>query len=294
MSVKKANFLLVLVAIAWGSSYLFTKTAVAELAPFTLIAYRFLLAFFITALVFWKQIKKTDKQTLVISSILGLLMAVICILFVYALRITDASVAGFLIAISVIFVPILMAIITRQLPSRQVVIGGTITIIGLALFSLNGTFTISVGMILCLITAFLYAIHIIMINRVTQKMDSSQIGVYQLFFGGVFSLIGALIIEPLQLPVSVLGWGSLIMLAVVCSAFAIIVQAVAQQHTTAVSAGFIFTLEPIFAAVLAFAFLGERMTIQEWIGAIFIFIGVLAANYIPSKVRKAQQTTNSI
>jgi len=294
MSVKKANFLLVLVSLAWGSSYLFTKTAVAELAPFTLIAYRFLLAFFITALVFWKKIKKTNKETIVASAVLGLLMAVICILFGYALRITDASVAGFLIATSVIFVPMLVAMYTRQLPSRQVVIGGTITIIGLTLFSINGTFTISEGMILCLITAFLYAIHIIMINRVTQKIDSLQVGVYQLFFCGVFSFIGALMIEPLKLPVSALGWGSLIMLALVASAFAVIVQAVAQQHTTAVSAGFIFSLEPIFAAILAFAFLGERMTLQEWIGAIFIFIGVLAANYVPKKLRDIQQATNSM
>lgn len=289
MSRKKANLLLVLVTVAWGASYLFTKTAVAELAPFTLIAYRFLLAFFITALVFWKRIKHTNVQTLVASSILGLVMGIVCILFGYALRITEASVAGFLIATTVIIVPMLMVGITRKLPTRQVVIGGGVTLIGLALFSLNGTITISVGMILCLITAFLYAVHIIMNNYCTQKMDSLQLGVYQLFFAGFFSLIGALVNEPLQLPASAMGWGSLLMLAIFCSAFAIIVQSIAQQHTTAVSTGFIFSLEPIFAALFAFAFLQERMTGQEWIGAAFIFAGVLAANYTSPKIKKLQQ-----
>lgn len=291
MSMKQANFLLVLVTVAWGASYLFTKNAVAELAPFTLIAYRFLLAFFITALVFWKQIKNTNKATILASAVQGLLMAVVCILFAYALRITEASVAGFLIATTVIIVPMLMVAITRKLPSRQIVIGGGVTLIGLALFSLKGSFSVSAGMVLCLITAFLYAVHIILNNQFVQKINSLQLGVYQLFFTGFFSLIGALINEPLTLPQSSKGWGSLIMLAIFCSAFAIIVQSIAQQHTSAVSTGFIFSLEPIFAAMFAFAFLSERMDTQEMIGALFIFAGVLAANYTPSKTKQVAQTT---
>ena len=291
MSMKQANFLLVLVTVAWGASYLFTKNAVAELAPFTLIAYRFLLAFFITALVFWKQIKNTNKATILASAVQGLLMAVVCILFAYALRITEASVAGFLIATTVIIVPMLMVAITRKLPSRQIVIGGCVTLIGLALFSLKGSFSVSVGMVLCLITAFLYAVHIILNNQFVQKINSLQLGVYQLFFTGFFSFIGALINEPLVLPQTQKGWGSLIMLAIFCSAFAIIVQSIAQQHTSAVSTGFIFSLEPIFAAMFAFAFLSERMDTQEIIGALFIFAGVLAANYTPSKTKQVVQTT---
>ena len=291
MSIKKANFLLVLVTVAWGASYLFTKTAVAELAPFTLIAYRFLLAFFITALVFWGHIKKTNKETILASAVQGLLMAVVCILFAYALRVTEASVAGFLIATTVIIVPMLMVGITRKLPSRQIVIGGVVTLMGLALFSLKGSFSVSAGMVLCLITAFLYAVHIILNNQFVQKINSLQLGVYQLFFTGFFSLIGALINEPLVLPQTSAGWGSLIMLAIFCSAFAIIVQSIAQQHTSAVSTGFIFSLEPIFAAMFAFAFLRERMDTQEMIGALFIFAGVLAANYTPSKTKRLVQAT---
>lgn len=292
MSSSKANLLLVLVTVAWGASYLFTKTAVAELAPFTLIAYRFLLAFFITAAVFWKFIKRTNKETILASSVLGFVMAVVCILFGYALRITEASVAGFLMATTVIIVPILMVIITRKLPTRQVVIGGIITLFGLALFSLNGTLKISVGILLCLITAFLYAVHIIMNNYFAQKLDSLQIGIYQLFFVGFFSFLGAFVMEPLQLPVSMTGWGSLFMLAIFCSAFAIIVQSIAQKHTTAVATGFIFSLEPIFGAMFAFAFLNERMTSQEWGGALFIFLGVLAANFTPVKMKRVEETVS--
>lgn len=288
MSIKKANFLLVLVTVAWGASYLFTKTAVMELEPFTLIAYRFLLAFFITAIIFWKRIKQVNRQTIWASSLLGFVMAVVCILFAYALRVTEASVAGFLIATTVIIVPLLMIGITRKLPTRQVVTGGIITLVGLALFSLKGSFSISFGMALCLITAFLYAVHIILNNHFVQQHNSLQLGVFQLFFTGFFSLIGAVFTEPLVLPQTANGWSALFMLAVFCSAFAIILQSIAQKHTNAVSTGFIFSLEPIFAAMFGFIFLSERMDSQEMLGALFIFAGVLAANYTPSKVRKLQ------
>ena len=287
MSQQKANLLLVLVTVAWGASYLFTKTAVQEIAPFTLIAYRFLLAFAITAIVFWKQIRRPSKQTIIASAIQGFLMAVVCILFAYALVVTDASVAAFLLATTVIMVPLFMVIWTRKLPTKQVVLGGAITLSGLALFSLDGTFVVSAGMIICLITAALYAVHIIANNHFTQQHDSLQLGVYQLFFVGLFSFIGALFVEPIRLPETAQGWGAVVMLAIVCSAFAIIVQSIAQQHTNAVSTGFIFALEPIFAAIFAYVFLHERLSTQEWMGAAFIFMGVLAANYVPVKSRKA-------
>ena len=290
LSLGKANLLLVLVTVAWGSSYLFTKNAVEELSPFTLIAYRFLIAFFVMALVLWKQIRKTNLQVILASSLQGLLMGIVCILFAYVMSIMDASVAAFVMSTTVIIVPILMVIITWTLPTRQVALGGVVTLIGLALFSLKGEFTLSAGMLICLLTAFLYAVHIICNNYFSQRMDSLQLGVYQLFFTGFFSLIGALFVEPLRMPSSAVGWGSLVMLALFCSAFAIIGQSIAQQYTTAVSTGFIFALEPIFAAVLAFVFLSERMSGQEIVGALLIFVGVLAANYTPKKVKHLSET----
>lgn len=286
MSLAKANLLLVLVTVAWGSSYIFTKSAVNELTPFTLIAYRFLLAFFAMVIILWKQLYKTNWRVVVASSIQGFLMGIVCIMFAYVMSVMDASVAAFIMSTTVILVPIIMVFITWKLPTRQVVIGGTITMIGLALFSLEGEVKMSAGMLICLATAFLYAVHIICNNYFSQRMDSLQLGVFQLFFAGFFSLVGALMVETPRIPSSSKGWGALIALALFCSAFALIGQSVAQQYTTAVSTGFIFALEPIFAAILAFMLLGERMNAQEIIGACFILVGVLAANHIPKRFKK--------
>lgn len=75
----QANFLIVLVALFWGSTYFLTKMAVAELEPFNLTALRFGTAFIITALFFFKRIRKADRTVIKYSIILGVL-AVIAVL----------------------------------------------------------------------------------------------------------------------------------------------------------------------------------------------------------------------
>lgn len=284
MSQQQANALMVLVTLGWGASYLFTKFAVAELQPLNLVAVRFFIAFIIMYALCYQKIKRPSRHTLFASAVLGLLLCAVSAVFGYALQVTTASTASFLISTTVVFVPLLMMFITRQLPSRQIMRGLSITVIGIALFSIKGTIQFEFGMILCLLTALLYAVHIVVNNYyVRHALDGVALGVYQLGFGSVFAAICLPFFEAPTLPQSSLGWASLFMLAVVCSAFAVVVQSVVQKYTSAVHTGFILSLEPIFAALLGFFFLQEVMTTQELIGAAFIFAGMLVANYVPKK-----------
>lgn len=289
MSQQQANLLMVLVTVGWGSSYLFTKFAVAELQPLNLVAYRFLIAFFVMYIVCYKKVIRPSKDTLRASALLGALLCAVSAVFGYALQVTTASTAGFLISTTVIFVPLLMMFITRKLPSRQIMIGLSVTIIGIVLFSVKGAMTLEFGMILCLLTALLYAVHIVVNNYyVNKKLDGVALGVYQLGFGGVYAAVLMPLFETPTIPQTALGWTSLLMLAIVCSAFAVVVQSAVQKYTSAVHTGFILSLEPIFAAMLGFFFLHELMTTQELFGAACIFAGMLVANYTPKKSHAPQ------
>ncbi|OCS91123.1 DMT family transporter [Caryophanon latum] len=284
MTQQRANVLLVLVTFGWGASYLFTKFAVAELQPFNLVAIRFCIAFVVMYALCYSKIKQPSRQMLLASATLGILLCAVSAVFGYALQVTAASTASFLISTTVVFVPLLMMLITRKLPSRQVAIGLGITLIGISLFSIKGTMTLEFGMVLCLVTALLYAVHIVLNNYYVRKqLDGIALGVYQLGFGSAFAFVCMPFFETPTLPQSTLGWTSLFMLAIVCSAFAVVVQSAVQKYTSAVHTGFILSLEPIFAALLGFLFLQEVMTTQELVGAAFIFAGMLVANYVPKK-----------
>ena len=50
MSTKRAELLMLFVTFCWGSSYLFMKEGLETFAPFTIVAYRFGIAFLVAAL----------------------------------------------------------------------------------------------------------------------------------------------------------------------------------------------------------------------------------------------------
>ena len=286
MSKTVANILFVIATIGWGSSYLFTKFAVNELEPFTLLAIRFAIAFFIAFFVFYKKLIKVSFSTLKASAILGILICLMYTMLCYVLKMVNPSTAGFLLATTVIFVPLITMCISKKLPQRQIIIGAIVTFIGLFIFMFNGQMGIDLGAILSIVTAIAFAFHLVINNLFTKKHDALQLGVYQLGFTCIFSFVLMLLFEPLHVPQSKLGWISIFILAIVCSAFGFVVQSVAQKYTSAEETGFILALEPIFAALFAYIVLGEMLSGREWIGAFVIFIGVLVASYQP-KISKS-------
>ncbi len=59
----------------------------------------------------------------------------------------------------------------------------------------------------------------------------------------------------------------MIFLSVFCTGAAFIIQAVAQQYTSASHVGVIFALEPVFAGIVAFFLAGEILTVRAYVGA---------------------------
>ena len=108
-------------------------------------------------------------------------------------------------------------------------------------------------------------------------MDSILLGVLQLGFAGAWGLLFSFLFEETLLPNTTETWVSIMALSVLCSVVGFIGQAVAQKHTTPTHTGLIFSLEPVFAALFAFVFIGETLSAKGYIGAILILLGVLVA-----------------
>ena len=277
MSQQKADFLLFTAAFVWGSSYGFMKLGAETMPPISIAALRCLFAFFLLLPFFMKRIRKTDREILKYSAITGFLIAGVFIGVIYGVIGTSASTAGFLISTSVIMVPILHGLYIRKLPSLPIMAGTAIVAAGL--FILNGvtSITLDKGFVLCLLAAFLYALDILFTNTFVSKVDSLLLGIWQMGFAGLMAGAASLLLETPRLPSTLPEWSAILGLAVFSSAYGFTVQAVAQEYTTPERAGFIFSLEPVFAAIFAYFFLGENMGIVELTGAALILLGVWAA-----------------
>lgn len=277
MSQQKADFLLFTAAFVWGSSYGFMKLGAETMPPISIAALRCLFAFFLLLPFFMKRIRKTDRDILKYSAITGFLIAGVFIGVIYGVIGTSASTAGFLISTSVIMVPILHGLYIRKMPSLPIMAGTAIVTAGL--FILNGvtSITLDKGFVLCLLAAFLYALDILFTNTFVSKVDSLLLGIWQMGFAGLMAGAASLLLETPRLPSTLPEWSAILGLAVFSSAYGFTVQAGAQEYTTPERAGFIFSLEPAFAAIFAYFFLGENMGIGELTGAAFILLGVWAA-----------------
>lgn len=274
MIQRKADLLIAVISMAWGTSYLLMKLGLNGIEPFTLIALRFGIAFVLTFLLFFKRVSKTDAKTIGYSAVLGLILFGVFTALLYGLKTTTVSSAGFLTSTTVIFVPVLQALITREIPKLPIIAGVVVILTGIGLLTIGDSFSIESGSILCLAGALFYGAHIIVTNSFAHKTDTLQLGVFQLGFTALYGLLFSVGFETPALPVTTTEWIAVWGLAIICSAFGFVVQPIAQQYTTPERTGVLFSLEPVFAAAFGYVFLQEVLQVQGYIGALLVLCGV--------------------
>lgn len=276
----QANFLIVLVALFWGSTYFLTKMAVEELEPFNLTALRFGTAFFITALFFFKRIRNADKTVIKYSIILGILAVIAVLSMTFGVQYTTASNAGFLISLSVVMIPLISVVVLKKKIKAKLLLSVILATIGIVCLTLNEQLTINKGDILCILCATSFAVQVLVMERIPKTADSVAIGALQLGITAVVNLILSFFLENFTVPSDLKVWGVIVILGVFCTAFCYIIQIYALKNTSAIQAGIILSLEPVFSAIFAYIFLGELLSKQGYIGAILLFISVILAGIV--------------
>lgn len=277
----KADGILILVTLCWGVSYLLMDISLTELDPFTLNAFRFLGAFAIAAILSWKKLKTVNKTTLKYSVMVGIALVFVYIGATFGVKYTSLSNSGFLCALTVIFTPILGWFFFKKIPEKKLIFVVITCFVGIALLTLGDDFSINMahlkGDLLCIMCAVAYAIDLLLTEKAVshEEVDAYQLGVFQLGVTGLLNLIMSIAVETPHLPETGAVWGSVLFLAIFCTGVAFVLQPIAQQYTTASHVGVIFTLEPVFAAIVAYFFAGEILSPKAYAGAILMLASIL-------------------
>ena len=292
----RADFLLVLVTLCWGVSYYLMDVSLTDMGAFTLNAYRFLGAFVIGGLLTFRKLKTVNRQTLKYSLLIGSVLVFVYIGATFGVKYTTLSNSGFLCALTVIFVPLIEILVLRKKPQKKIIFAVTMSLIGIMMLTLKDDFSINLanlrGDLLCILGATAYAVDLILTERAVahEEVDAFQLGVFQLGVTGIYMLVMSFIFEQPHLPTTPMIWGSVIFLSVFCTGVAFIVQAIAQQYTTAAHVGIIFTLEPVFAAVVAYFFAGEVLTFKSYLGAVVMMAALFVTEIdFGGKKRKSDE-----
>jgi drug/metabolite transporter (DMT)-like permease len=271
----KADLALLMITIFWGTSCLLTKIGLGEIGAFNLIALRFIIAFSLSAAVFWKKIRHADRRTVRYAAIISVILFMEYVAMTYGVKMTSVSNAGFLTCLAGVFVPIISFAFLKQKLEIKVLAGICLTFIGIYLLTVNERISFNLGDLLCTLCSIIFAVHIIVLGKLTVKVDSVALGVIQLGFAGIYALAFSYIFEDPILPASPQSWLIVITLSVFCTAIAFIVQTVAQKYTSPVHTGFIFSLEPVFTAIVAFIFVNEVLPLKGYLGGFLMIVSVI-------------------
>ena len=277
----KADMMLLLVTLGWGVSYLMVDISLEDMGSFTLNANRFLIAFAVVAAFFHSKLKNVSKETLKYSVIIGVLLVFVYIGATFGIQYTTLSNTGFLCGLSVVFTPILSSVVYRKAPEKKLVLVIMMSVTGIALLTLKDNFSVNydnlLGDMLSIMCAVVYAIDLLVTERAVQKEEVNplQLGIFQLAVTGVLNLVLAFIFEKPHLPTTPRIWTTVLFLAIFCTGVAFVVQTIAQQHTSASHVGVIYSLEMVFAGLIAYIFADDVLTFKSYIGAVLMILSLL-------------------
>ncbi len=274
MTERNAEALLASVILARSASFLFTKIGIASMGIFNLLGVRFTLAFILLVSLFWRRLIRCRGKTVLRGMLLGGAFFSVMTAELMGLRTTSTSTTAFLENTAVVFVPLFEAVLHRRFPDQKILINTGVASVGIALLTLQSSLSLSPGEAFCILAAVLYAIGIILIDRLSKRDDPLTLGILQVGFMGFFAMLAAFIFETPRLPSGGTEWGLILVLAVVCTGFGFTLQPVAQNGTTSERAGLFCALNPVFAALLGAIFLHEQLGFRGIVGAVLVLSAV--------------------
>ena len=278
----KAHVLLVMITLIWGATFVVIKNALADISVLLFNAVRLTLAAATLAVVFHRELPRISRGALQAGALLGFLLWFGSELQISGLKNTMPSQSAFLTGMAVVLVPVFLAVFWKRKIGGWSSAGVVLAFVGLYLLTVPASGhgglnleSISRGDLLTLGAAVVFAFHIISMGHATQAYRWQQIAVLQTATAALLMIAAV----PFGAPSSVVWsgrvvWGILIT-GFLSLALAFTIQAWAQQFTPATHTALIFSLEPVFAWLTSFFFLGERMGVRGALGAIFILAGVV-------------------
>ena len=277
-----ADLLIVFCALTWGGDYIAAKVTLLEVPPMYLLGIRFSVTFFILALMFRRRLRSINRRTFRAGLIVGSIMAVAYISLIVGIQFTTAGKAAFITSSYAVFVPFLLWAVYRRFPGWSAVIGIAVCVTGVALLSLNENLTISLGDVLIILCAFLFAANIVAIAHFVKTINPIDLTVVEIGIAAAVSVVVAILFEG---PIPRFGAASvygLLYMIILGTLGTYLLSNIALKHTTTIKATILFTFEAPFAAFLGFLLFNEVFTGRMIAGCTLIVVAVLITELGPN------------
>ncbi len=280
----KAHILLVLVTFVWGATFVQIKDALRDISPLLFNAVRITLAATALSIFYLRELRTMTRGALRAGMVVAIPLWLGFSFQTTGLRLTTPSKSAFLTGVSVILVPILLAIGWRKKVNAWTIAGVLIAFVGLYLMTVpqaNGSGlnlqSINRGDLLTLGCAVMFALQIITMGRAMRKCRFEAVATVEAITCAVLMFLTVPVIEHAHAV-----WSWRVILAIVVTGLlgtgaAFTIQAWAQQFTPPTHTALIFLLEPVFAWITSYIVLHERLGMRAGMGALLILGGIVVS-----------------
>ena len=274
---------LILVTVIWGGGFVASDIALESMKPFQIMMVRFLLASVLMGVISRGQQKSEEKLKDRAGAIkAGILMGVTLFMGfafqIIGLQYTTPSKNAFLTALNVVIVPFIAFVILKKKIGAKGIIGAVMSVFGVALLSLNGDFTVSLGDGLTLFCAVGFAFQIFFTSEFVKKYPASVLNTVQMFTAFVLSAISLMIFGENDFQVTTQGWLSALYLGAVSTTICYLLQTACQKYIDETKAAIILSMESVFGTIFSILILHEVVTVRMVIGCAVILAAVIISN----------------
>jgi drug/metabolite transporter (DMT)-like permease len=272
--------LLLLVAIVWGGSYSAAKIATEQVPVLQFLVLRFGLTFLLLLPALRGLRTASRPAALAGAGLLGANLLAVFICETFGVSLTTASNAAFLISLCVAFTPLCEWWLLGQRPDAAVIAASGLSLLGAGLLAFQHGGHVSPlawGDALMVLAAFLRGVMVCLTRRHSQRhglpaltMTAVQMGVMTLGSGLLMVATHGLVWVPL--PHSASFWGAMAFLILLCTLFAFFAQNYATSRISPSRVALLMGSEPLWGALIAVLWMGERLTVQGWLGGLLIVV----------------------
>lgn len=297
----RQNVFPVLAAFIWGTAFVAQSVSAEHVPPFTFNLLRSVVAAVVLGLGLWavravqrkkapqavKPLANSPRDLLLGGVCCGAALGIASNLQQAGLTETSAGKAGFITALYIVLVPILGLLLKKKV-TAAVWLSVALAAVGLYFLCMNEALTISRSDLLVILCALVFAVHILLVDHFTQKVNGVALSAVQFAVAAAVSGVGALLWEAPTMEGILQCVLPILYVGIFSSGVGYTLQILAQKDANPTVVSLLLSLESVFSVLAGAVLLHERLTGRELLGCVLMLSAVVLAQ-LPSRGKVAKK-----
>lgn len=275
-STLKADLLLIVVTLLAAAGWLFSRESLMAMPPLLFIGMRFLLASGTLFIFGYQSVGQLSTRDWRWSLGIGVLFGIAMMLWVFGLfHGPHIGEGAFICSMGVVMVPITAALFFKEKPAPATWYALPVAIAGLACLSLDNGLTMAPGQLFFVVSACVFSLQFNFNTIAVARIPAITLTAIQLAVVGFMSLTASALTETWPDNIAADTWLWLLASAFIATSLRFFLQTYAQGFASASHAAVLMILEPVWASLIGFWWLGERMSGWQFMGCLLIFTALV-------------------